>query len=183
MSIAGQKITATEIASRNLKSVSGISLNGQVQENKDAFDKLPEHVATRLNSLIDELLTVGAGAEIKATNPISNAAATIDAIAAAIYAKITNVDNTHDNVKNVDMVDGKHASDFVATGTAILADGTVNMASGYSPSNALSVATKGYADTVAAGKVAGTGVATVVCSSSAAPASGYTNTLYIQYEA
>ena len=53
------KITTAEMNAVNVKSVSGTKLTGTATENKNTFDKLPELIVTRYNSLIDELQTLG----------------------------------------------------------------------------------------------------------------------------
>jgi|GEM_PF-6507688 len=73
MSLIEQKITGDEIGLINVKSAPGSRLHGTVQENKNVFDKLPEFIAGRINSLIDAVITYGA-AEIlikdKDGNPV-----------------------------------------------------------------------------------------------------------------
>lgn len=53
--IIDYKITDAEIQANNVKSVSGDKLTGTVSENKNVFDKLPEFIAARFNSLIDSI--------------------------------------------------------------------------------------------------------------------------------
>lgn len=59
--INDQRITAGEIASRNVKSVSGSKLTGTVTENKNVFDKLVEFVSDKHNGLIDVMTNTTKG--------------------------------------------------------------------------------------------------------------------------
>ncbi len=61
MALTDNKITASEINSLNVKSAEDTYKNNNPRDNKDIFDRLPEHIAAKLNSLIDELAEVLAG--------------------------------------------------------------------------------------------------------------------------
>ena len=61
MALTDNKITDSEINSLNVKSADDTYKNDNPRDNKAIFDRLPEHIAKKLNSLIDELAEVLAG--------------------------------------------------------------------------------------------------------------------------
>ena len=49
------KITAAEIAANNVKSAADYTSETNIQNNKNTFDRLPELIADKFNSFVDEV--------------------------------------------------------------------------------------------------------------------------------
>ena len=56
MAFENCKITDKEIEALNVKSAKDTYNATNVQENKNIFDRLPEHIAAKLNLLVDEII-------------------------------------------------------------------------------------------------------------------------------
>ncbi|MEY8366844.1 hypothetical protein AALA22_14505 [Anaerovoracaceae bacterium 41-7] len=74
-----EKITQQSISGNNVKSTPGQRLTGTVSQNKHVFDKLPELIASALNSIVDALQSAtdgDSGADCINITPITGAAGT-----------------------------------------------------------------------------------------------------------
>ena len=68
MALIDKKITDTERNNVYVKSTTGNTLTGTVEENKNVFDKYPEFIRVRFNELIDILTSLGIDSAVISPN-------------------------------------------------------------------------------------------------------------------
>ena len=68
MALIDKKITDAERNNVYVKSTTGNTLTGTVEENKNVFDKYPEFIRVRFNELIDLLTSLGIDSAVISPN-------------------------------------------------------------------------------------------------------------------